>query len=414
MYFGYSECVITPGRNIGLAGYPHRPECGFNNSGVLDDLYAGALALKLGDTELIVVAADLCVMEPEDADRIRQAASSKTGVPVERIMLALSHTHSGPVTSVGYTEVSQREAEAIREYMDGVVAGIAAICAEARSRLGEAKVYSATYRAVLGFNRRYPERDEKGNTVAKMLFSMWQNPGHETEGTLDPDIPVLVIERVSGGAEDSYLSQNGYRRVVLFSAPYHPVVLGQQNRFVSADYVGAARRCLTEVLGSRTAALFLYAPSGNVEPALAVQNNPQAVQVVGNAIGYGIATILALRREVSVDSLDSIEEDVVGNASLGTRIKTHVFRIGDACIVGVSGECFAELGMQIRQASPFAQTLVATNANGGRGYLPVKEAFAQGGHEVESALGKGYDGDLFETVVGTLERNIARMAGALR
>ena len=47
MYYGYSDSLITPSRDICLGGYGNRYSSGFGNSGVLDDLYARVLSLSI-------------------------------------------------------------------------------------------------------------------------------------------------------------------------------------------------------------------------------------------------------------------------------------------------------------------------------------------------------------------------------
>jgi hypothetical protein len=348
-------------------------------------------------------------MEPEKADEIRQTVSDKTGIPARHIMLALSHTHSGPVTSEKYTETTGEEAAAVRRYMTFLKKSITAVCAEAASRLNPGKMYETTYKTVLGYNRRYSSADETGGRKAKMLFNMWKNPGHPVNGTVDENIPVLLIEKIDDGSEDFYINQNGIKYLLLYSPPYHPVVLWQHSRMVSADYVGAARKTLENILDGRTKAMFLYGASGNVEPALACQCNPASKEIVGNAIAYGIAVNLALRKPVETGSIRILEEDVYADDSKKRRIKVQTIILGDACIAGVSGECFTELGIEIRRASPFKQTLVATNTNGGRGYLPVREAFSEGGHEVISAREMGYGEELFDRVLETVRKHMSRL-----
>lgn len=411
LYFGYSESVITPGRNIGLAGYAHRAECGFTNSGVLDDLYARALCLKVGEGELLVITLDLCSMRAEDADAIRDAVAEKTGVPVSNILLNLSHTHSGPVTRADYggADANDADKEAVETYMANLRGSVVAICSEARSRTSKGLMHTVTHRASLGYNRRLTVKDAEGVARTKMLFSLWKNVEFEPAGPTDEDMPVLMIEKISEGQEDFYLEQNACNRVVLFNCPYHPVVMGQHSRYVSADYVGAARRCLEGVLGAGTKAMFLVGACGDTEPALATQYNPKAVEIVGNAIGYGIATALAMRKRLDVDCVEAREERVELDSQEGEAIRIQTLRIGDACIAAVSAECFTELGTKVRRDSPFQQTLVASNSNGSMGYLPTRKAFALEGYEIVNARRRGYDEGLFERVVSAIGDNLARL-----
>ena len=53
--------------------------------------------------------------------------------------------------------------------------------------------------------------------------------------------------------------------------------------------------------------------------------------------------------------------------------------------VSLPGEIFTELGLAIKQDSPFPYTIVAELANGLVGYIPSRRAYAQGNYEVVSA-----------------------------
>ena len=54
-----------------------------------------AMAVENGDAKMILVSADLLSMSVGYADRLRARISARTGVPVENIMLASTHIHTG-------------------------------------------------------------------------------------------------------------------------------------------------------------------------------------------------------------------------------------------------------------------------------------------------------------------------------
>jgi hypothetical protein len=64
------------------------------------------------------------------------------------------------------------------------------------------------------------------------------------------------------------------------------------------------------------------------------------------------------------------------------RVEVQALRLGEALVVAVEGELFAELGNRIKEASPAPATFVAGYSNGMEGYLPTAEAFDEGGYEV--------------------------------
>jgi len=59
-------------------------------------------------------------------------------------------------------------------------------------------------------------------------------------------------------------------------------------------------------------------------------------------------------------------------------------RVGSVALLSVQGEPFNEIGQRIAEGSPFAHTLFSGYSNGGFGYIPIREAYAEGGYEVEA------------------------------
>jgi hypothetical protein len=60
----------------------------------------------------------------------------------------------------------------------------------------------------------------------------------------------------------------------------------------------------------------------------------------------------------------------------------QVLRIGDVALVGVPAEYFTQLGLDIKNRSPFRYTYIAELANDWIGYLPNLEGHKLGGYQV--------------------------------
>jgi hypothetical protein len=65
--------------------------------------------------------------------------------------------------------------------------------------------------------------------------------------------------------------------------------------------------------------------------------------------------------------------------------RLSVLRLGDLAIVGIGGEPFVELGLALKANPYFAHTLVVGYCNDLVGYLPTREAYRDGGYEVETS-----------------------------
>jgi hypothetical protein len=78
--------------------------------------------------------------------------------------------------------------------------------------------------------------------------------------------------------------------------------------------------------------------------------------------------------------------DVAARLGKPHSVEVQVISLGDDLAwVGLPGEIFVELGMQVKRGSPFQQTMIAELANGAIGYIPNRIAYSQGNYEVVSA-----------------------------
>jgi len=78
--------------------------------------------------------------------------------------------------------------------------------------------------------------------------------------------------------------------------------------------------------------------------------------------------------------------DVAAREGKPHRVEVQAITLGrDVAWVGLPGEVFVELGLAIKQRSPFAQTYVVELANQSIGYIPDRRSYAEGNYEPESA-----------------------------
>src|SRR5262249_38653267 len=78
--------------------------------------------------------------------------------------------------------------------------------------------------------------------------------------------------------------------------------------------------------------------------------------------------------------------DVAARQGRPLEVEVQVIALGDELAwVSLPGEIFVELGLAIKQDSPFRRTIIAELADGAIGYIPARRAYAQGNYEVISA-----------------------------
>jgi len=78
-------------------------------------------------------------------------------------------------------------------------------------------------------------------------------------------------------------------------------------------------------------------------------------------------------------------------------------RIGDWAAVGLPGEIFAEIGLQIKQQSPFPVTAVINLCNDALNYIATRQAHGEGGYEPGwSHLGPAAEQQVVDAAVSLL------------
>jgi neutral ceramidase len=419
---GVAEVACTPPLGLPLQGN-FRDD--YAARGVHDPLMAKAMVIESGGTRVAVCAVDACLLDAACVSTLRAAASRATGIPGECILVAATHTHSGPaLTTLGVMPRAPEAATlAFLESAAGAVAAASRAVAPAGISVG------ASRESRVSFNRRLRCRD--GTTHMN-----WEglDPSEVVEvlGPTDPELVVLAADR--GGAPAGALVSFGL----------HPAVLAGDNWLYSADYPGYLAEALARIEGGGVISLFLNGCCGNVnhiDYADRLQGRGyQMTQRIGYILAAAAREAFRSRAQVSgmelrvasrrVDleriripdadyerarrivagtdgapppgQVDGLPEAFYADMLVRMReaqdrpMSTEVMciRIGDAAVVGLPSEVFCELGLDLKRRSPARRTIVCELANDWFGYLPTREAFAQGGYEptpgsTECAAGAG-------------------------
>jgi hypothetical protein len=220
---GLAQIDITPPVGYPLAGFAARKgPC----TGIHDPLKVKALVVQSGESAAIVTC-DLISFPTRMVAEIRERASKLTGIPAEAILLSTSHTHSGPALDEGYGG----QGVAPEWYWKTLVDAVSGSIHEAWLNRVPARTALATGTVQgVGVNRRNPD----GKPV-------------------DPQVAVLRVKPAEGG-----------REALLFNYTCHAVVLGPDNRLVTADYPGYAVAALERLMGPGVVAMFTNGAAGDV------------------------------------------------------------------------------------------------------------------------------------------------------
>jgi hypothetical protein len=438
---GASAVVISPPLGVAMAGY--YSERGATD--VHDDLYAKALVLESGGTKAALVALDLISTSRHFVEDARRQIEESTGIPAGHVMISASHTHTGPIlarTSVRYDAQGAQNERAV-EFMSRLPGLIAQSVKDANGKLTPVKVSAAKGNVDgLGFNRRFFLRDG----------SVGWNPGKlnpnivRPAGPTDPELPVVLFE----GARN--------KPVAIYSnfAIHLDTVGGSE---ISADAPGTLAKLVTAATDPDVISVYTTGCCGDINHIDVSRRTPQK----GHAEAARIGTVLAAEvlrsleapRPVNLGSLRvksqmvklplpkiepgdleaarAIAErvrkrempapkfmeqvnafkviDVAGREGQPQEVEVQVVTLGDELAwVSLPGEIFVELGLTIKQGSPFRQTMIAELANGSIGYIPNRVAYPQGNYEVVSARCAEGSGEMLVDAALAMLRELYREA----
>lgn len=452
---GYAAAEITPPLGVAMAGYGARDTV---STGVNDPLEAQALVFVAGDKACALIATDLICLNEDVAQEVRQAAAAASGLQAADIMVCASHTHWGPVVSGGSFLSRQLAATVSAEYRATLVQTLAGLVAQAhRERVAVAAGWGSGFADGITYNRRLvnaedrtemhlvldPPKARAASREGNRLARAWQRGEHKGPRL---SAPLAALEGKRVGPADAEVvvlrldHTDGRPLVGLTNFACHAVCGGGDFYHYSADFPGQARpafAALTGVplvftaacsgdqvprwrgdgsrervgksLGAEAARVWLAMDDRAGELPLAVTSS--VVRLPINARVPSVAEAQAkLAAHADPDSAEAVMDrwlvelasQVAANPE-GFPVELWAMRVGDLAIVGLPGEILTEIGLQIKQRSPFAGTMVVSCANDCLGYLPTDDAFLEGGYEQGwTPVGPGTERALVDGALGLL------------
>jgi putative membrane-bound dehydrogenase-like protein len=205
---GIAKIDITPGFPVRLAGFSARRA---ESEGVTQSIHATALAIDDGGGPFVLVAADLCGVPGEFAERLTERLAN-AGVQRERFTLAVTHSHTTPMVS-GYlrtlfgTPIPRDHQQHIERYTADLLDKLERVAKDAVADRRPAKMSWGVGSVGFAINRR------------------------TAGGPTDHDLPVLAVR-----------DPDGKLRAVWASYACHCVTLS--NNKISGDWAGFAKEAI--------------------------------------------------------------------------------------------------------------------------------------------------------------------------
>lgn len=384
---GVARIEITPPVGYPMGGYAARQG---PSTGVHDPLFVTVLLLKADGTSVAIVSCDLRSFPSERV--VKEARARKLA---DHVLLAVTHNHSGPMTWEDQSWPS-KDKSWFAETEDKILRAMD----EAARTMFPARIATGFGEIYLGHNRRKLEADGK-------ITMLWRNAEKLPTSPLDPTVGVIRVDDATGKP-----------RAILVNYACHAVVLGPDNRMISADYPGyLARRVEQEFPGALC--LFTQGGAGDINPYLdkqpVNQNGFGEAEKMGQSLaGEVIKVARRMKPAANANATIRAASEVVEFRDRWEPTKT--IRAGlttllinnDLALATLPGEPFVDLQIALRDKSEVPNTLLFgyTYSAGGEwiGYIPTIQAAAEGGY------GAGYNTRLeVGAGEGMIDRAIVRM-----
>ncbi|MFN0110358.1 MAG: neutral/alkaline non-lysosomal ceramidase N-terminal domain-containing protein [Blastocatellia bacterium] len=360
---GVARVEITPPVGHPMGGYGARQG---SSTGVHDPLFATVLLLKADGISVAIISCDVLSFPSE---RILTLARERK--LADHVLIAATHNHSGPVTwrdkswptpdRPWFTEAENKILNAIEE---------------ASKKLFPARIAAGFGEIYLGHNRRKVAADGK-------VTMFWRNAERLPTSPIDPIFGVIRVD-----------DETGKPRAVLVNYACHAVVLGPDNRQISADYPGYLRQRIERELPGALC-LFAQGGAGDINPYLdkqpVAENGFGEAEKTGNALADEVLKVAAKLKPAanSFAKLQAVAEvrefrdrwDATKTVKAGL---TTLLLNNNIAIATLPGEPFVDLQIALRDKSEVSNTFLFgyTFSAGGEwvGYLPTIRAAAEGGY----------------------------------
>lgn len=266
---GFATVDITPEFPVGMAGYGGRDHQATTS---LTKLFAKALALRdaSGNTSILITL-DLVGIHRSQSMRLRRQLAQSLGLDPSHIMIACSHTHTGPVVgrnlaAMHYWTLEAPHQQAVDRYEEQLDRQLIQVATQAHQSLAPAKLSWGMGSCDVAVNRRnnsepeVPQRRADGALV----------------GPIDHRVPVMAIHDL----QDSLIG-------IVFGYACHATVLSSNEW--SGDYPGFAQATLEARFAGATA--MFWAGCGADQNPLP-RRTPELARHYGERLATSVEAVL--------------------------------------------------------------------------------------------------------------------------
>lgn len=396
---------------------------------VNDPLNVRVLALNDGETTLVFAVCDLLGIPQELGAKAKELIEEQSDLSSSNVVITGTHTHSaGTPFSYNGDRRSYRPDGELNSYQLFVAKRIADAVQIAINNLEPAQIgWGSGSEPSQVFNRRwFVDAEEIRRNPFGGVDKVRMNPPTASPELIEPagptDSEIVFI---------SVQSKDGRPIALLANYSLH-YVGGIPAATISADYFGVFSDRIQELLGADRqdppfVGILSNGTSGNInnnnyavsrESSEPYERMHEVADLVATEVHRAYQNIeyqdwvkldarykeISLqRRETTaemiayaheiLDKPEDVEQWHNREATYANRvlnlagtpetwdIPLQAFRIGDLGVAAIPAEVFVEIGLEIKEKSPFSRSFTLSLANGYEGYLPTVEQHELGGYE---------------------------------
>lgn len=395
------------------------------------DFRATALVIE-ADQRLCLVSIDALIV-PLQVVRAATERTAETGnIPAENVLIGATHTHTGPATIDFFGGTPN--AEYLRRMEEGAVQAVSqalAVLEDPQLGPNETQVemlLGIGQEATVGRNSRLLLKD---GTVG--WYGYEEDDAVRPTGPYDPDLHVLAFRRGNGSLAGMVFNHSVHNIGALEPGTFSPAFYGlatqqieRECETVTAFFPGAfgSTHNITYTGSGVPPAECVYRVTHAVQEALQ-QARPALmgpVRVIRRPFNYRLREFDEAREEAAVRYYSDryLTDHSEANQAMFRLMRAQmraaeqehqtyltVMRLGEVAIVGIPGEMFARLGLDLRRRSPFRHTIIVGLANEEIGYIQDRQAIEDGGYQTwpgwHSRVAGGTGEAMVEHALGMLQ-----------
>ena len=402
---------------------------------VWDRLYARCLVLDDGNKRIAIAVVDSCMVPRDLLDEAKALVGTATGIPVDRMLISSTHTHSAP------SAMGALGTDADPNYIKIIPGLIAAGITEANARLQPAQVGWGTIDAPRHTHcRRWILRPDKmredpfGNRTVRAHM----HPGHQNPDFIGPAGPVdtgltLLSVRTPQGKPLALLVNYSmhYYGASALSADYYGAFAQE---FAKKIHAGDGNSGFIAAMSQGTSGDLQWMDYSAPSPTRDLRRYAEQLATLAHQayqkIAYHPWVSLAMaeakiklgrrvadeerlewarkvvanlkdRKPIHLPDIYAREQVLIAEDPIRELILQAV-RIGDLGITAIPNEVYSITGLKLKAQSPLQPTFNIELANGGEGYIPPPEQHHLGGYTTWAARSAALVSEAEPAIVETL------------